>query len=592
MSAPTGVNRARAVPLFVRGPVETRNVHLMYDVLYSSPGIQEIDITASLHGFQALTKALVKPHLDVKSLTLVILGHRNNGEIVHQDIRHAPSFPSLTNLELHRCPFTFVSPRYTRLTQLSLYSLPASERPKFEDFLATLARYPQLQHLTLVDALPLPITPGSPMDSTKCIRLPMLKTLTLEGPILEVSQLLDHLILPQNVRITCAINHLNGPNNDHASSMKRLARALTFHLNNPRPAASTASRLSPSPSPSPPPSFHKLVMSCREESFRFMNAQARPNPIFGQQLRIRGYYAHSSWENAALDLVFNPDSHCHEDEVYMTWLLSVWKALPVHYLHTLALQNVELVTQKIWAKLLKPLANLQVLEINGYPPSGLAWALLLDAMESEDEEPAEFAFGYRGSTYSTSSSITIQLRHPQTLLVPHLCDILLYDVDCISGGYMLKPGTNANSYTDLDDSRFLDVLMSAFRQRHGVCQVTLRSLRLYQCRYVPKRTLRELRRCVSSVFWDHRGALDEEEYAASVQDMDVRSVRSAMTASTTTLGHYSIATPSVRSGSGSSSSGSSSGGGVPARYRKICMGLDAPECRHFNRLVALQDQSF
>ncbi|TFK75672.1 hypothetical protein BDN72DRAFT_892169 [Pluteus cervinus] len=505
------LKRAKSVPLVIRTTVENHNIKQLHQILHTSPLVHEIDIVSSLHGFQSLTEALTKPHPQLKSLSIVILGHRDNREVAHYKIPSSVTdgtpLPALTTLELHRSPFALVSPRFVSLTHLSLHSLPPSERPELRDFLVALVRFPFLQSLTLVDAFPLPITPGSPSDNGRCIRLPRLLSITLQGGIVEVSQLLDHLILPPMARIKCSVDYLNASHvNQYGDpeplyDIRRLAKALGEHL-------SSGARSFP---------LHKVVLTSREESFRFTSSANHDlNPGFRQSFRIRGFRADSGWENAALDLSLNITSRPCEDEVIIAWLTMLWRVVPLANVHTLALQHLDIITQKSWQKLLEGLPSVQVIEINGYPPSGLIWALLLNAkahgeIDADDSEE-----------YSDGSSSGRSERGPgSAIFLPCLKDIYLYDVDCFQGGFMVCSTSPINSHRDVDDSRFLDVLLYYLQQRLEYAQreaprlsgphKAIRSLRLFQCKNVLDSVMGELRKCIRDVYWDRRGGMDEDQ---------------------------------------------------------------------------------
>jgi len=481
------LRRAKSSPLFIRTSVENRNIKQLHQVLHTSSLIHDIDIVSSLHGFQSLTEALTRPHPRLRSLTIVILGRRDDREIVHYKVplsSHGNPLPSLTNLELHRCPFALVSSRFISLKHLSLFSLPPSERPEMRAFLLTLAGFPFLQTLTLVDAFPKPPVFGSISSTGGRIPVPRLQSICLQGGIVEISQLLDHLFLPHTTRIKCTIDHLNATTfsngrPDPTHDVRRLAKVLGEHL------SSNGAKVLP---------LQKLVLTSREESFRWANEKYDLNPDFRQSMRIRGFRADSGWDDAGLDLALSLRSHPCEDEVIIGWLMTLWKVLPLGNVQSVAFQNVDVITQKSWQKLLRSLPSVSMLEVNGYAPSGLAWALLLNANANVDGVDGERVGGEGG------------------LLLPCLKDVFLYDVDCFQGGFMMSSTMSTNSHRDLDDSRFMDVMLFYFQLRNTLStSLRLRTLRLFQCRNVPGGVLKDSRGWVENLYWDRRGEVDEAQ---------------------------------------------------------------------------------
>jgi len=172
--------------------------------------------------------------------------------------------------------------------------------------------------------------------------------------------------------------------------------------------------------------------------------------------------------------------------------MAIFKALSLTQIHTLALQDVDIVTQKSWTTFLRTLPSLRVLDITGRAPSGLAWALLLNARSHGQ--------GLKGEPGES-----------QRPILPRLNDIYLHNVDCSSGGFMVSRGqsTPVNSHCDLDDSRFLDVLIASLnhRKKFGLCA---RSLSIARCTYALRSVVEDARAAVKYLICDLRNLMEEE----------------------------------------------------------------------------------
>jgi hypothetical protein len=235
-----------------------------------------------------------------------------------------------------------------------------------------------------------------------------------------------------------------------------------------------------------------LVLTSHQKSTRLING-FHPNPDFHQDLRIRAFAEGIDRDGAALDIFIGSDDECATDEILIGFLAAVWKGLALSQVHTLTLQNIGIVTQKSWSRFLRSLPSLRILDITGRAPSGLVWALLLDARS------------HRGD--GDNSGL-------QRLLVPRLNDIYLHQVDCSSGGFMVKQDAPVNSHTDLDNSPFLDVLTRCLAQRRrlGLC---LRSLSLARCEYALRASVEAARMCVIHVICDLRNVKRDLETCPS-----------------------------------------------------------------------------
>lgn len=134
-----------------------------------------------------------------------------------------------------------------------------------------------------------------------------------------------------------------------------------------------------------------------------------------------------------------------DDELFAFLLTVILKSLSVAHIHT---QDLNFVTQKSVTQLLRALSCLQVLDTVGSPPSGLAWALLLNARMHDPKcmVPDDGGWNHR-------------------VLIPQSNDVYLRNIGYSSGGNMLSRTTTINSYYDLDDSHFLDVINATLCER-------------------------------------------------------------------------------------------------------------------------------
>ncbi|KAJ2930575.1 hypothetical protein H1R20_g6518, partial [Candolleomyces eurysporus] len=348
----------------------------------------------------------------------------------------------------------------------------------------------------------------------------------------EIATVLDSLMLPPDVSLTCAVTCLE----DWQQSMPRLAEALSVH------SFAAASGGCP---------LQRLVISGLEEA---AYPPAMAGVVYGgvhngvAPLTVKGI--------PLLDLTIGPDSDpdFSSDEIIIRALTYVWKSLSLGSVHSLVLHDLDTVTQKAWTQFLKTLPSLRVLDITGHAPSGFVWALLLNAVaciqreERERErrekrekkalkiiQDAAAAAGRRPNSPESPPHSPLPPTSPlsptpsssRKLFVPRLTDIYLHGVDCTSGGYMVAPDAHVNSEWDLDDSRFLDVLLACLQMRSQAASAAtanamsgmpvptamskLRSMSISNCRGVPRQTALLFREFVSHSVWDQRGMLKDGE---------------------------------------------------------------------------------
>lgn len=464
--------RAKTVPLCIRATVGTHNTGLLQRTFQLAHRIQSINLTCPIQHIHGLLPTLTYPNPALESLTInVRIPNYDNTHRVYEPL----SFPTtgaplqrLRYLELRCAPFFMISPRFNFLTHLHLHDLPPCERPTRRRFLFMLAKIPLLQDLVLERAFPINVESDDFAHTEKRVTLSHLVSVSLTGSVTDLSVVLNCITMPPTVCLSCVICTLS----DLKGNIWRLGQAIGAHSW----GGTDGVRL------------ETLVITGREESERFLPG-VDINPDFRQSLRLRAYRADSEVGRAAFDLSIGPEQGFSGDDVMVTALGAIWKALTLTHVHTMALQNLDIVTQKSWSQFLRTLPSLRVLDIRGLPPSGLVWALLLNARAHSQGD------GGNGDA--------------QRLLIPRLNDIYIHGVDCSAGGFMVASGALVNSHCDLDDSRFLDVLSACLseRRRFGLC---LRSLSIARCEYVYKQSAEDAKKAVAHLVWDLRGIVKQE----------------------------------------------------------------------------------
>ena len=487
------LHRSTALPVFIRATVEENNQHSIQRALQHASRIREVHLISSLHNIAPLIGVLHSPNHFLESLIIDISQPHDNNDIrfSKRTTSHCDSpLPSLKYLELHRTPISLVSQRYIGLTHLSLHHLPSSERPAHRDFFSFLERFTMLQSLTLERAFPK--CPTQAYVNCRPIQLPHLCYISLTGSIPEITNILDGIVLQATSRIRCHVDRMM----DFKSSFQKLAKVIGAHFHRIVPEIPLDS----------------LVIIKREESLRFTEG-FELNPDFRQSCWMRAFGCTERTE-ALLDLVLGPDGYTSRDEVLVGAVALVWEALPLAYIDTLTLLGVDIITHRTWSRLLPALTSLRVLEISGYSPSGLLWALLLNARSHSHLE------------YDDTSA----------LLLPKLDDIYIHNVDCFAGGLMVSSSAPVNSHFDLDDSRFLDVFFSYLEDRQR-CSLEPRSLSISRCHNVSRTVLWDLKKVVAHLSWDGRG-LCKEETSSHSNATSPATYRSYWSAKTPLLHHY------------------------------------------------------
>ncbi|KAH6914795.1 hypothetical protein BKA70DRAFT_555370 [Coprinopsis sp. MPI-PUGE-AT-0042] len=579
--------RAKMQPLLVRVAVERHNIKLVRRTLQLAHLIDSIEIKCSLHHIHDLLSTLAHPNPNLRSMTVQVdsAGHGVGQDNVYDPPAFpivGPLLPEMKYLELHSAPFYLVSARYASLTTLHLSNLTPCERPTLQHFLFALSRYPHLQHLTLDNAFPLspssvPFPHASPKGSTRSLtptlplssppgirskppspppcspnrlRMARLATLSLLGNSTDIAAFLEAVILPPTVQVSCTVTSLA----DWQQSMPKLGQALRNHAYANSNLGYTAERL--------------LLDGVTEKVpcsliAAMVGRKAPPSTVYGARIRMINNFTTpararspergarpasppSSKPRLWMDLTIGPDTSdpaFSSEEVIVRSLASLWSSLPLSRIHTLALRDFDIVTQKTWTTFLKDLPSLRRLDVLGNAPSGFVWALLLNAqacMQRDTHERERREKRQRKALRSKTTGATENEPMPpptsplspvspsaRKVFVPNLTDVYLNGMDCSSGGYMTAADATVNSYWDLDDSRFLDVLLACLQLRSAVqnhahpalstgtasspTQVSkLRSLAISDCKYVSRSAVIECQHLVSHLVWDQRGMIKDE----------------------------------------------------------------------------------
>lgn len=466
--------RAKMSSLHVIATVTENNTRHLQRTLQLAHRIQDIHLISPIEKVRPLLEILAYPNPSLESMTIDIRSSPESGCI---DMYDAPSFPTsyggppLTNLkylELRNSPFYLFTSRCTHLTHLHLHNLPVTERPTLRHLLTMLEQLNNLRSLILDHAFPINIEFDDIHDQPIC--LPQLEYISLVGNVPEISNTLKYIAILPSTHFVCEISTLSDLT---PATLHRFAESL-----------STFARAACATEP-----LEILALTGHESSSRY-TAAFLPNPEYRQSLRIRAF---NSGNDAVINLTISSAEQANDDGV-ITALTSIWNALPLSQVHTIALQDVDIITQASWNAFLGTLPRVRVLTIGGRAPSGLVWALLLNARSSGKR--------FKGCKKS------------HRIFMPRLEDIYLHSVDCSSGGYMVSPTAPVNSHRDLDDSRFLDVLIASLHHRRNYA-FCLRSLSIARCGFVLKKMVEEARTAVSNLVWDFHSMMKETDVDAA-----------------------------------------------------------------------------
>jgi len=465
------LERAKMSPLHIDTFVKENNTRLVQRTLQLAHRIQDIHIRASLQDIYPFLELLTHPNPAVESLIVEvdIPKSRPFGDVYNRPLfpTCGPPLENLKYMELHSAPLYFLTPRCTHLTQLHLHDLPLTERPIVRSFLSMLEQLQDLEHLTIDRSFPINLELVEVGSLERCA-LPKLKTISLVGSTTEVANILECLSLPPLARLSVKIWTLS----DSRNNIWKLSQWIS--------SRSHDEGMQP---------VEKLILTGKETGTRFMADSLDLNPDYRQSFQIQAFHSRGY---AVLDVVFEPNERIADDELLVFLLTRILKSLPVAETHTLSVQDLDFMTQKSWTQILRALPYLRVLDIAGGAPSGLAWALLLNARLHDTGCMVPDGGWNHG------------------ILVPRLNDVYLRNVDCSSGGYMLSRTATINSYSDLDDSRFLDVINASLCERREL-GLYLRSMSIIRCEFVSKKSVDDARTVVLHLVCDVRRLLKDDD---------------------------------------------------------------------------------
>lgn len=435
--------------------VNHHNIRQLKSVLTTAHQINDIHLDSSFDDIQPLLESLAHPNPTLTSLVInVSSGSRLAPCYPRPNFPSCETQPKLRTVELNAAPLYLLPYHCPSLTQLTLRNLPQSESQL--DIFNFLSSLPQLRKLTVLQCT---VQAGT---SPRQVHLQNLRHLKVGGSLQQVADFLELITLNSSCQLSCSLHQLD----DLSNSLWRLCQSIGAH-------SYTSNQDVP---------LKTLILTCNEVSTRFTTSY-ESNPEFRQSIRIRAFGLNPKPGCAAFDISIGPGDQPITDDIMISVLSGIWRALFLTGVQTLSLQNIDIITQKAWTQFLRMLPQLRVLDIRGHAPFGLVWALLLDILSSGAGIPR--------------------------FLVPRLDDVYLHGVDCSSGGLMLSPKGQTNSHTDLDDSRFLDVLVACLkhRRRH---KMGLRSLTVTRCEKVSQKVLDDAKHMVSHLVWDIRGKAKEE----------------------------------------------------------------------------------
>lgn len=452
------LDRAKGIPLSIRIVANQRNHRQLRSVLTTAQQIREIHLESSFDDIQPLLESLAHPNPALSSLTI---------NVFPMDSPHCysrPIFPScrtLPNLQmahLNAAPLYLLPPNCPSLTNLTLRNLPQSESRS--GILKLLSNLPQLQRLTVLQCtMPKGSLPAQ-------VHLPSLLYLNVGGSLEQIADFLEFITITPSCQLCCSLQR-----------MDKISDNLWQFCQSISSFSSASNQDVP---------IETLVLTCHEKSTRFTTSY-EPNPEFLQSIRIRAFGAKAKPGCAKFDISIGPGDQTISDDVMIRTLSGILRALVLTSVQTLSLQNIDVITQKAWTEFLRVLPQLRVLDIRGYAPFGLAWALLMDVLSIGPGIPR--------------------------FLIPRLEDVYLHSVDCSSGSLMVSPKEQVNSYTNMDDSRFIDVLVTSLKRRRRQ-KLELRSLTVTRCDKVSQKVLEDARRMIPHLVWDIRGRMKQEPSAS------------------------------------------------------------------------------
>ncbi|KAL0953588.1 hypothetical protein HGRIS_004797 [Hohenbuehelia grisea] len=461
------LDRAGSRPLVVRANVrEGTSTLFRRTVTAEMSRVEEVDVIfSSDKDFQHVHETFLARAPLLRSLKMRLLdSDRVNGSS-HASLpfpRDSLFQPNLRLVDIVGCPFEWVPPLHVNLTHLEISHIPGKQRPSRDKFFSVLRNLNSLEHLKLCQAFPLP-APSTSAQSAP-VDLPKLQHLSLAGSPLEVLDVLSMLNHPPNIYVGCCIS--SSPN----FVADCLALTSTFGR-----YVSTRSATTP---------LRDLSITLQETSHRYTDTYFTRNPDYRQDLRVNGFAGKGE---PIFGFCISLDAPA-SDETVTRGMELILRALPLDHVQKISLTGVDNVTEETWLAVLGhlQLPRLQILAIQGRPPTGLFWALFKNAKDSGG------------------------------CLIPSLSYLSLYNTDCAACGYISWDGYGfpLPMFPHLDGVQFLDLVRNcvAERKKHYIQRLYLR---IKGCKNIRKDALQAFED-VCVVDWDKEGTEEISEDIISI----------------------------------------------------------------------------
>jgi hypothetical protein len=373
-----------------------------------------------------------------------------------------PPFPALRSLFM--CTnISYLPPLPGQLVSLEIYCTGWQLVP-WDGFALALGQLQQLHELKLSGFS------APPSSHIRPISLPTLRDLHLSGTPKHCTQFIEALDSPKLRRFNL---HLS--NFDNLPALYR-----TFSVRMPKPP--------------------KCMMITREDGCTaggndlFLCTPSAPNV---QTASIAFTYANERWPR---DVAF---------DAWLSWIVpnmqgdlalaTIFASLPelawLEHLEWLWVRNCCIIPAALWRPFLDRLVGLQTLAANGSPPAGLFWALVRDLESTHVPATGE---GEAGT--GTGGCV----------LLPAMQTIKILGVHCGEGNWLPQLRYSnpselpTNSYFDLDNTRFLELLICYLELR----PTPLASLVMNECFGYTGSEVKLLRRLVGTVLWDGWGMME------------------------------------------------------------------------------------
>ncbi|KAJ6542233.1 hypothetical protein DFH09DRAFT_1392937 [Mycena vulgaris] len=459
---------------------------LVCDVLKMAERIARIHLKFPLHSQRVLDLLPGPfPHLTDLSIENHSFWVPNNP--VQPDV---PPFPALRNLFI--CTNIEYLPLLpSHLVSLEIYCTGWQPVP-WDSFALALGQLQQLH------ALKLSGFPAPPSSHTRPISLPILRDLHLSGSPKHCTQFIEALDSPKLRRFNLHFSNFD--------DLPALYRTLSARM------------------PKPP----KCMMIDSDDGCTAGGNNHllwTPSATNVQTLSIAFTYANDRLpRDVALDACLSwivPNVHIE------LAFATIFAALPefawLEHLEWLSFHHCCTIPAALWRPFLARLAGLQTLAASGSPPAGLFWALVRD-LEST-HVPASGGGEAETETETETGS-------GGCALLPAMQSIKITCVNCSAGNWLpqVRQNTSAgelptNSYFDLDNTRFLELL---------ICYLELRSaplarLVMNECFEYTGAEVKLLRRLVESVRWDGVGMV-EGVYRANGDDVGALTINHTLIA--------------------------------------------------------------